>query len=103
MAIKEKITVQFKQWNCILKWGEYGNGRAALQLMDADVGDLVMTATVNLPEEDLEDNEVFIKDYSENDGILEVLVNAGIIEDTGRRVQTGFVTIPVCRVLKKKG
>lgn len=101
MAIKKKGTVQFKKWNCILKWSKYGNGRAALQLIDD--GELVLTATVNLPDEDLEDNEVFIKDYSENDGILEVLVNAGIIEDTGKRVRSGFVTIPVCRVLKKKG
>ena len=37
------------------------------------------TATVNLPDRDLEINQVFIKDYSENAGVLDALISAGVL------------------------
>jgi len=96
---KKKKTVRFKKWDCKLVWGKYGNGHFALELVDVLDGSPVAVATVNLPSQNLEHNEVFIKDYSENEGMLDALVQAGIVEDTGRRVTTGYVTVPVCRVI----
>lgn len=42
-------------------------------------GELMVVATVNIPEAMLQDGEVWIKTWSENSGIYEALVDAGII------------------------
>jgi hypothetical protein len=58
------------------------------------------TATANVPDAvDLAANEVLVKDYMSHHGLLAALVAAGIVRDTGRRVSTGFVTIPVATLL----
>jgi len=93
------MTVRFKDWDCELRWGFYGNGRRALELYDNGP---IAKATVNIPEVELAEDEVCIKDWSENEGMLDALVEAGIVEDTGRRVEAGFVTAPVARI-KKNG
>jgi hypothetical protein len=52
-------------------------------------------ATVNLPDEQLDPNEVFVKDYSENSGMVNTLIRLNIIETEPQRfVNSGFVTIP---------
>jgi hypothetical protein len=86
--------VRFKDWDCIVQKCQYGNGRPALQLIDANDGDPIATATVNLPDVPAGPNEVFIKDYSENEGMLKALTDAGVIKPTGDSVRSGFVTVP---------
>ena len=94
--------VEFRGWSCTLKVGRYANGRIAIQLVDALDGDPVAVATVNVPEEHLEEDEVVIKDYSENEGMLNALRKAGIIGGVMRRVQTGYVMSPVVKLNLKK-
>ena len=91
--------VNFIGFDCVVEKGEYQNGRPALQLIDANDGAPVATATVNMPGVDLEENHVFIKDYSENEGMLDALVHARIVEDTGIRMPSGFIQLPLCRLL----
>ena len=100
--------IKFNVWNCEIKKEKYSdNGRVALQLVAADddemnevyKGEPIAMATVNLPYIPLEKNEVGIKDYSENEGMLKALVNAGVVKDTGKYVLTGFVRIPICKLL----
>lgn len=45
---------------------------------------------------DLESNEIAIKNYSENEGILEYLCENKIITQPHRYVESGYVTIPIC-------
>ncbi len=71
----------------------------ALFLIDANDGEPVATCTVNMPDLALAENEICIKDYSENDGMLDFLVKEGIVEDTGKMVSSGYVQIPICRLL----
>ena len=71
--------VQFKEWKCKPIIGEYTNGRTAISLVDHITHEPIATATINLPDEDLEDGQAFIKDYSENVGMSEALTEAGII------------------------
>jgi hypothetical protein len=92
-------TVKFMQWTCHVNKAEYENGRTALELINAKNGEDVLVATVNIPEEKIAPDEVIIKDYSENEGILQVLVNAKIISEPIRTVHTGFVECPVCKLL----
>lgn len=91
--------VTFKGWICRVRQGQYDNGRVALQLIDAEDGSPIAKATVNLPDVPLADDEVAIKDYSENEGMKASLIEAGIIEDTGKRAWAGRVEVPVCRLV----
>ena len=92
--------VKYKGWNCNLNKSFYHHGeRIALYLIDADDGEPVSTCTVNIPDEPLGEGEVLIKDYSENEGMVDFLVQEGVVERTGREVRSGYISIPVCKLL----
>jgi hypothetical protein len=79
----------------------YSNGRPSLELLCADenhedFGFPHSIASVNLPDVDLEPYEILIKDYSENEGMLDFLTENNIVYVTGRVVRSGFVEIPIC-------
>lgn len=79
MKNSEKI-VQFKHWKCKLEFGKYQNDRTSISLIDTEDNGPVATATVNLDNLPLPANHVFIKDYAENKGMLEALIDAEIIQ-----------------------
>jgi hypothetical protein len=93
------MTIKFKNWNCEPQFLQYSNKRTAIRLIDSRDGDPIAVATVNLPDEELNDNEVIIKDYSENKGMLQSLQSAGIVSEPLRYIKTGFVKCPVCTLL----
>jgi hypothetical protein len=84
-----------------VQWRRYPNGRVALQLVDEE-GPMAV-ATVNVPEADLGPDEVCIKDYAENAGVLDLLVLMGVVEPTGRHIPIGFVDVPVARLVGASG
>ena len=92
------LMVKFKEWVCIPQFDFYLNGRLAIRLVDANNGEDVAMATVNVQDYDLPPNEVIVKDYSENEGMCNALVEAGLIELTGNKTQTGFVFCPIGRL-----
>ena len=92
------LTVNFMNWNCYLKFGQYANGRTAIQLFDTADHEPVCTATVNVPEVELPEGYVFIKNYSENEGILETLVAAGIIDPPTIMKGIGQVMVHGCKL-----
>jgi hypothetical protein len=75
---------------------EYRNGGIAIQLIDAEDGTPFATATIWV--EGLAENEVAIKNYSENLGMLTFLVTNGIVEQPHRQINNGFVNIPICKL-----
>ena len=93
------MKVTFNNWDCILEKKTYPNNRIALQLIDAEDGSPVAMVTVNLPDEQLNDDEVLIKDYSENEGMYQALVDAKVISEAISYVQSGFVEVPKCKIL----
>jgi len=93
-------TCKFREWNCDVLLQQYVNGRKALELVDSDGGEPIAMASVNLPDRELESDEVFIKDYSENGGILASLMEAGIVSSPLGIVRSGFVQVPRCKLLK---
>jgi len=90
-----KITAHEQTYSVTVKLGKYANGRTAIQLDDVNEGCLYATATVNIDHVLLADNEVLIKDYSENEGMLDFLVKNNIVTPTPNGVQSGFVWLPV--------
>lgn len=73
-----------------------GTYRVAIILNEVDTDEQVAVATVNVPNEVLADNEVVIKDYSENEGMLHTLISAKIISVPERYTKTGMM--PVCKL-----
>lgn len=94
--------VKFKQWLCVVKKEMYKNGITALTLYEVDSNEKILTATVNLSEYGLvraEEELTFIKNWSENEGVLECLVENGIVENLHMPVPTGFVMAHMVKVL----
>lgn len=52
-----------------------------------------------MPGVNLSKNEVILKNYSENKGMQEALTATGIVKPTGRFVESGFVTMKVCKLI----
>ena len=72
------------------------NGNVRLELIDAVDHCPYMTVTVWM--DGLAEDEVAIKNYSENAGVLNFLIKEEIIVAPHRYVSSGFVKIPVCRL-----
>jgi hypothetical protein len=89
--------VLFLGEQCSVVKTSYATGGVALQLRCED-GEPMCTATVNI-QHVVPDGHVLIKDWSENQGVLAALIEAGIVEDTGKTVTTGFVTANMVRLL----
>lgn len=92
------VTVKFFGENVRLEIQhvEYTNGRTALIALD-DEGERFGTITVNVPEADLDDDEIIVKMYSENAEWVPQVMAAlpGVFHETGRKVRTGYVESPV--------
>ena len=54
---------------------------------------------MNIPEHALKEGHVFLKGWSENEGVPEELDRLGIVELTGRKVRTGFVKAQEAKLL----
>jgi len=92
-------TVLFQGVQCNVVRQTYSNGRISLRLVAAADGEPMAAVTTNLPEVDLADDELIVKNADENEGLLEALVAGGIVTPTGRTAQVGFNKGPICRLL----
>jgi hypothetical protein len=70
--------VNFLGTECDVVLGEYDNGRKAIQLVEN--GCPFATASINKPDMDIAADQVIIKDYSENKGMVKALQDAGIVQ-----------------------
>lgn len=61
----------------------------------------VTICSVNIPDVVLADDEIAIKTWSENEGLLEWLQAEGIVGPVLREVPVGYVTASVCKLLIK--
>ena len=78
----------------------WSGGARSVQFVVEETGDPFMHLSCNLPEHPLPDDKHFwAKTWSENESFREQLLNSGMFEDTGKRVQTGFVQAEMWKVL----
>jgi len=109
--IRIEQRVKFHEWNCIVEFSHYlNNNRISIALYNADPikedgytaepgTELILIASTNLVDEVILEDEVAIKNYSENDGIMFVLIHAKIISPAIRHVPSGHANIPICKLL----
>jgi hypothetical protein len=90
-----KTIVRVFDVECYLEFASYPNGKPAIRLIDSRDDEEYTIATVNVPFADLPPGHVAIKSYSENEGVLEALIEAGVVKDTGVKLPSGFVSLPV--------
>lgn len=100
MVIKHKS--QDETYLLSATFGKYPNGQNSIKLNDCEDGFPFATATLCVEDELLKPDEVAIKDYSENVGILESLIDAEIIDYPHAFIWTGHVRIPICKLIVKK-
>ena len=81
-----------------LVFNKYQNGEVAIQGFSLE-GEPVFTATVSLQEKP-KDGYVFLKGWSENEGIPDALEKAGIVKLTGRTVRAGFAEAQEAELLE---
>ena len=86
--------VKFKKWECKALISEYTRGGKAIQLVDEEGP--VATATIWI--DGLAEDELAIKDYSENEGMLDCLLESGLVEKPHRWEFVGFARVPVTRL-----
>lgn len=79
--------------------GRYGNHRVAVFLAD-HLGVMTTHVSVNVIDEDLDEDE-FVLDYGVKSDLERVLLHTGLFEDTGRRVDYGYIKDqPVWRLVE---
>jgi len=95
--MKIKVNAKYIKGEVELQFGKYQNGSTAIQAFSLE-GEPDFTATVALDEMP-SDGYVFLKGWSENEGIPNALEKAGVIQLTGRTIPTGYVEAQVSKLL----
>ena len=85
--------------NCEFKTGKYPNGNLALQVVSEDEGPITI-CTVN-PGESVAHDAIAVKNYSENEGMVDTLTEMGVIGRELYSLQSGWVVIPVLELTEK--
>ena len=89
----------YREFQLIAEFAKYKNDQVAIKLIDSSDGMPYATATLCVEDNLLKEGEVAIKDYSENEGILNSLIEANIVEPPHAVIQTSFVKIPICKLI----
>ena len=95
----KEMEIKFQGFTCTLEKANYENGRVALFLNDVVDGQMVAKCSVNVPDKPLEEDEVFIKTYGENYGMLRTLIEAGVVAPPHKFETVMFNKLPVCKIL----
>lgn len=87
----------FDGYKCYGKACEYQNNNLAIQVKEVGTDEDFTMATVNT-DDILKPGLAYISDYSENEGLLDILVEAGIVTEVIGYTPSGFVILPLCRI-----
>jgi hypothetical protein len=91
---------QFMGRTCCFKGSRYANNDApAIRVVSSETRDPMSVLTVNMPPHIPQEGEIFVKTWSENEGITSILRDSEFFRDTGKRVSNGFVEAEIWEVL----
>ena len=100
MTVTEVPTLEFDDQTLVLKFGRYSNNAISISLETMEM-EPYMCATVFIPEFEYSPYDVTIKNYSENEGILEALANQGYIKYSWARIPLGYSQVNGCVLTEK--
>lgn len=92
----QTVTFNGKECNVVIRTKPRRN--TLIQLYNHNTGEPVATATAGM-DEVLAEDLVYIKNYTENKGMLDALTEGKIVGEVLYELPAGFVTIPVCKLL----
>ena len=95
---KVHIKTKYMDEDVLLEFAKYENGRIAIRAL-TEQGEPAFVATVNIPQATPAEGCVFLKGWSENEGIPEALVKEGVVELTGRKIATGMCAADEAKIL----
>ena len=93
-------TINHNGFELTAQFAKYKNGQVAIKLTDNSDGFPYATATVCIEDDLLNEGEVAIKDYSENEGILNSLIESDIIDHPHAFIWIGHIRVPICKIRK---
>lgn len=83
-----------------LEHGSYEGGRIAILGYLSD-GEPFSTLSVNIPDIKLLEDEILIKNWSENEAFAKSALQSGYFLNTGKSVRTGFVEAPIWLLIRE--
>ena len=90
------------QWNgerlTLTKRHFQQNGTMTVFLID-ETKFPVVSVNLNIPSEILKENEIIVNDFGKNEGIKQVLIDAGYLHPTSNWVQYQNELCEICRVI----
>jgi hypothetical protein len=87
----------YGKYSISISMKRYQNGHHRMEFIDSEDGFPVLVASVAI-EESLSPDEIAIKNYSENEGVLGFLIEEGIVSNPLKYINIGFVKIPICKI-----
>ncbi len=87
------LIMRFKHWQCKITIGRYENNRLALKLIDMVDESPIAKITVNVPEIPHIPGFIHVKDWAENEGMFQALMDAGIVQPEHVRIPSGSVEV----------
>lgn len=91
-------TIQYKSYECTLEITKYHDPQNIAIVLHSIQGP-VAKATINL-EVKLRDGLVAIKDYAENEGMLQTMIDAGVVSEPIETVDLSpWAQAHICRLL----
>lgn len=95
-AFLENKVVKFAGHECKPVIRPYTSGRIYMQLLDHEDGSPVARVTLDIDSIPVIDDMMIVKSYSENEGIYQSLLEAGIIKPAERKYAIGFEEAHIC-------
>ena len=107
MNIEEKYPIKWKGYNIRVEFSTYAiDNSTAIKLMSWDeeyhTEMPFAVATVYAEGAELAEDEVVIKNYSENEGIYELLLRNDIIHKSHAKIPLGFTEGLICQLKDKE-
>lgn len=96
------MKVMFRGEECRVVVTKYAKPHNIALILVDKTGAPFAKASVN-PDYFLGEGMVAVKSYSENQGILEALVSAGIVAKTGDTIPMNYAEFHLCRLLISEG
>lgn len=93
------MKLNYKNFQVTVKKSTYFNNNLRVDLIDVEDGLTVATVSVNVKHVPLEKDQIIVKDYSENEGMADWLLENKVAEKTDTHVFVGSSKCPIFKII----